>query len=105
MMPEEGNKIQEIGGVEGAVFEAEHPFEVSFLVAHDELMRGVVHEVHQLPAFADDGGTVAPGKNGRQETGDLDILLFAEQVRDADRIGGDKIGPVVLGGFCVQEFG
>ncbi len=51
-----------------------------------EVMRGVVHQSHQLFAFVDDGSTGTPGKYSGKKTCDLYILFFRKQMRNGNRI-------------------
>lgn len=51
-----------------------------------EVMRGIVHQRHQLFTLVDNGTADAPGKYGCKKSGDLYILLFGKQMRDQNRI-------------------
>jgi hypothetical protein len=50
----------------------------------------MVHPGHQLPAFVDNGDTLAPGKDGGKKPGYLNVLPFFEKMGDTDRIIDDK---------------
>jgi hypothetical protein len=72
---EESNKIQQIGGIEGAMLEPEQLLQIIVRMMQDKLIRRAIHQLHQLFRLTDDGGSVAPGEDGRKKTGDLDILF------------------------------
>ena len=78
MHVKKGNKIQQVGCVECAVFERKQFLQVGVGMLQAELMRRIVHQLHQFVCFVDDGGTVAPGKNGSEKSGDLYVLFFCE---------------------------
>jgi hypothetical protein len=80
------DEMKQVCCLEGAVFEREEFDEVFFLVLLDELKRGIVHQRQQLIAFVDDGGSVAPCKNGSEKSCDFYILLLAELMRDGNWI-------------------
>ena len=89
-MPEEFDKIEQVGRVEGPVFESQKFSDLPLGVVQYELVRGVIHEAHQLPGFSDDRRSVTPGENGGKESGDLDVLFFFVRMRYADRVIRDK---------------
>jgi len=72
-------------------------------VAGDEVEGGVVHAAHQFGGLGDDGRAVAPGEDGGEEAGDLDILSAGIAVRDGDGVAADELGPVVQGDASVEE--
>ena len=84
------NEIQQVGGVERAVLKMQEFFQIGILVVAHKIIRRIVHQLQQLRAFIDDDGAVAPRKQRRKKTGDLDILLHRKPVRDGDRVGCDK---------------
>ena len=57
-------------------------------MTHDEVVGRHVHQAYQPGGLIDDSGAVAPGEEGREEAGYLDVLLPAEQVRDGDGVVG-----------------
>jgi len=46
MVLEEGYKIEQVGGIEGAVCKTQETFEVGIFMVEDELVGLVVHPVH-----------------------------------------------------------
>jgi hypothetical protein len=61
MIPEETDEIQRIDIVERAVLKLEEFFQVGFLVVHDEVVWGTIHQADQFAAFFDDGYALSPG--------------------------------------------
>jgi hypothetical protein len=49
---------------------------VFILVVQYKFIWRHIHQLHQFPAFIDDGGPVAPGKNSREKCGYFYILFF-----------------------------
>ena len=96
-------EIQQIGGVEGAVFKGHQFFQILRLVLHAKLMRRIVHQLQQFLAFIDDGGAVAPRKNAGKKGRNLYILSLGKQVRNADRIIFYEQRLVVLRNFLVKK--
>src|SRR5215203_6505853 len=86
MMLQEGNKVQQVGIIEGAMLKAQQLFQMLLFMMADEFIRRIVHALHQLPAFLNDGGAVAPCKYGRKKSRDLDVLLLCITMRNAHRI-------------------
>src|SRR5689334_23112630 len=103
MMTQERYKIQKVRIVECPMLETEQPAKVRFGMLCDKLVRREVHQLHELPAFLNDGPPVTPRKDGREKAGDLDVLPAGERMRDADRVIGDERGPVVFGYFFVEK--
>jgi hypothetical protein len=68
-----------------------------------EFVRRIVHQLHQFRRFPDDGSTVAPGKNSCKKAGDLNVLLFAEPVRNGNGIIQYKRRSIVFLDFPVEE--
>ena len=97
------DKVKKVGRVEGAVPEVLKTLQFFFAVMKDEIMRSILHKLHQLRATVDDGSAVAPGKGSCEEPGDLNIQLFGEAVRDGDGISGNELRLVVLFDFLVEE--
>jgi hypothetical protein len=86
MHAEKFHEIKDIRIIEGPVLKSHEPFEVLHVMVQDKIIRRVIHERQQCPAFVNDNGAVAPGEDGREKTGDLYILLFGERMRDTDGI-------------------
>ncbi|MCY1554984.1 hypothetical protein D9M68_916020 [compost metagenome] len=63
----------------------------------------VIHPVHQLLAFMDNGFTLAPGQNGGKKGGNFDILLLAELMRNTYGVAFNKAGPVILQHFGIKK--
>ena len=103
MKPEEFDEIEEIRAVESPVTEMFKLFEVPWAVPYTELMRRIIHQLHQFPSFPDDGVAITPGENGRKESRDLDILFFTERVRYRNGVRCDEGGLIVFEGFPVQQ--
>lgn len=64
----------------------------------------VIHQLHQQPRFVDNGSTVTPGKNSREESSNFNVLLFRKQVRNADRIVRYERWLIVLRHLVVEKF-
>src|SRR5579872_1396662 len=103
MVAEESDKIEQVRGIKGPVPEIEQLFEIVIRMLQDELVRRLVHQLHQLLRFPDDGLPVPPGKDSCKKTRDLDVLLPHIAMRYADRVVGDKRGRVVFGCFPLEE--
>lgn len=69
----------------------------------DELMGGIVHELHELACFLYDGGAVAPCEDGGEESGYFDVLLFGELMRNTDRVFFYEEGLIVFLYFFIEE--
>jgi len=67
MIPEKLNKIQQVGGIECPVAKPFKPAQILFAAAHNKIMGRHIHQLHQPPAFIDDGGPVSPGKQGGKQ--------------------------------------
>ena len=102
MVAQHVDEMQDIRCVESSVLEIKEFFKVRFLVLRDEGKRRIVHQLHQLMAFVDDGGAIAPGKNGGKETRDLDILFSGEAMRYGNRIFFDESSLVIVLQSLVQ---
>ena len=76
---------------------------VFFVVMDDEVVRTIIHQLHQLPALVDDGCAVAPGEDGCEEAGDLDVRLPGECMWDADRVAGNERWTIVFIHLSIQE--
>ena len=63
----------------------------------------IVHKLHQFPALIDNGSTIAPGKDGCEKSGDLNILLLCEQVRNAHGVCFYKSRSIVFFYFRIEE--
>ena len=86
MVPEEFDEIQKICRIECSVFECQEPLQIWLAVMQAEIIRRIVHALHQLLCFIDDDGPVAPCESSGKEARDLYILFFGEPVRDGDGI-------------------
>ena len=102
-MTEELYKIEQIGGVKSAMPEVQQFCQIFFLMLQDKLLRCIIHPLHQLLRLVDDGGTVAPGEDGCEESGYLDVLPSGESPGNADRIIGDEGWTIVFVHLSVQE--
>ena len=71
MMPEKCDKIQQVGGVKGAMPETQQPFQVAVGMLKDKIMRRLVHQLHQLRRLAYNGRPVPPREDRCKEAGDL----------------------------------
>ena len=100
---QEGDKIKQVGGIKGAVCEADKLFQIGVVVVEDKIMRVVIHPLHEFAAVVDDGGTVAPGKHGGKEPCYLYILLLSEGMGYGYGVFFNKGGLIVEGGFCIEE--
>jgi hypothetical protein len=103
VVPEKGDEIEQIGGIKGPVFKLEQFPGIGLLMLQDKLIRRLIHELHQLLGFPDNGRAVAPRKNGREKTGDLDVLLPGIPMGYAYRVVDNKGWPVILRDFFVQK--
>ncbi len=63
----------------------------------------MIHQGKKLVAFVDDGFSLAPGQHGCHKTADLNILLLAILVRNADGIIFDESRLIVDGYFFIQK--
>ncbi len=79
-MVEYPDKMQQIRRVESPVFEGQQAFQVIVFVANNELVWRLIHKCHQFVAFVDDGGAVAPSKNGSKKSCDFNIGFLAKSV-------------------------
>jgi hypothetical protein len=82
MMPEEFNEVVKVVCVKSPVFEVFESIQLSRPGIEAEIIGAHIHFFHQLPGFINNGFTVPPGENGSKERSDLNVLFFAEQVRD-----------------------
>ncbi len=78
-------------------------FRSAGLVIHDEIIRSIIHPLHQFIGFLNDGGAVAPGKYGGKQSRDFYILFFAETMRYRNRILRDKGRMIVFKTLSFQE--
>lgn len=102
VVPEETDEVQQVGIVEGTVFEAEELPEVLITVVQDKLVGIVIHAPEEIGAFVDDGFALPPSQNCRKECGNFDILFFLKTVGNADGIILDEVGAVVFADLDVQ---
>src|SRR5688572_26247118 len=70
--------------------------QVFFFVKNYKLIRGIVHHLHQLPAFVDNGSTITPGEGRGEKSCDLYILLCSVLMWYCDRIIIDESRPVIF---------
>ena len=63
-----------------------------------------IHALHQFFGLIYYGCSVTPGKNGCEETRNLDILLLFEKMGNANWIILDEGGAVILLNLSIQEF-
>ena len=59
-------------------------------------MWSIIHQLHQLFGFVDDGCPVAPGKNSSKKTGDFYILFFCKEMRNGNGVIFNKRRLIVL---------
>jgi hypothetical protein len=100
---EEFQKIQRIGRLKSAVLEPQEAFAVVFLVVFDKIVGRPVHQPEELGGIVDDGLSLAPGKHGRPEGRDFDVLFFEKTVWDANRVVFYEIRAVVPPHRVVEE--
>lgn len=105
VLSEKMNAVKQVVLIERAVLETKQALEVGIAVLGYKLVRRHVHAFHQLMAFANDGGAVAPGKNGSKEAGDFDVLLFGKQMRNGNGIVGNKGGLVIQLHLLIEQAG
>lgn len=96
VMVQQLNKVEQVGIIEGPVYESGESSQVGRAVMQDEVMRGIIHPFQQFNGFPDDGGSVSPGEDGSKQSGDLNILSFGISVRDGDGIPFNKGGLIVV---------
>lgn len=75
MHPHEKNEIEQVIETKCAVAKTFKPCQVCLLVMHYEIIRSIIHQVHQLIAFGYYSCAFAPGKNCGEETSYLPVLL------------------------------
>jgi hypothetical protein len=97
------DKIQGIRTIESPVAKIRYTLQILIPMVQDEIMRRIIHPRHELGALTDDGNTLPPRKNGREQARDLYILFFSEHVRHTDRIVDDEFRAVKLVGFLIQK--
>lgn len=68
-----------------------------------KIVRVIIHHGDEFTAFPDNGFALAPGQRGCKQSGNFNVLLFSEQVRNADRIIFDKPWLVVLPHFFIEK--
>ena len=86
MMIQHPDKMQQICSIESSVFEGQQAFQVTVFVVNNKLVGCFIHQCHQFIAFVDDGGAVAPGKNGCKKSSNFDVGFLAKAMGDGDRI-------------------
>ena len=94
--PEKLNKIKQIRIIKRAMYETHKPLQIALLMMEHEVMRALIHPLHEAVGIADDRHPLPPGQRRRKESGDLYILFFCEAMRDSDRIILYECRPVVL---------
>src|SRR5687767_3890505 len=104
MVLKKANKIKEVGIVERAVPESNEPPPVFFPVINDEIVRTVIHQLHQLRTLINNRCSVAPRKNSSEQPGYLNVLFFSKQMRDGYGIERYERKVIVFIHFTVQKF-
>jgi len=95
--------MQQVICLKCAVFKMQQSFQISRLMLCYKLMRRIVHQLHQLFAFGNNGGAIAPCKYGRKKSGNFNVLLLGKSMRNAYRIGCNKSRLIVLLYFIVEK--
>lgn len=67
-----------------------------------KVVRVVIHPVEKLCTALDYGNTLSPRQSCCKESGNFNILLFAEAVRNGYGIVLNEAGPVILKEFFFQ---
>ncbi len=68
-----------------------------------KIMRGIVHQCQQLPAFVDDSSSLTPGECSCKKAGYLYILFFDISMWNGNRVVFDKARLIVNGNPLVQK--
>lgn len=89
------HEVAQVRAVESSVHEAVEMYKLPLRGVAHEVGRGVVQEVHQAVAVADDRPAVAPGDRRSQEARNLAVGTLREAVRHGNRVAVDEFGPVV----------
>ena len=69
----------------------------------NKLIWRIVHQLHKLPAFVDNGSTVPPGEGCGEKSCDLYILLLSILMWYCDRIVIDESRPVIFLHLSVKK--
>jgi hypothetical protein len=97
------NEIKKIIGIESAVLETFEPPQIGRLVMPHKIVRRHIHALHQFATFLNNGGAIAPGKNGSKKSGYFNVLFFSEQVGNTNRIGSNERRLIVRINLFVQK--
>ena len=80
------DKIESISSIKGTMLEVFKWLEVFWSMVQNELMRITVHHTKKFPALPDYSSSLTPCENRREQTSDLNVLLFSEGMRNRYRI-------------------
>jgi hypothetical protein len=103
MILQEVYEIKKVGSVEGAVCKMDERFQVGVFMVQDEIIRLVIHPIHQFFAVVDDGGAIAPREDCGKEPGYFPVLLQCEHMRYAHGVFFYKRGLVVQTQFFIEQ--
>ena len=98
------DKVQSISSIERTMLELFQCLEVAFAMVENKIVRTVIHHFHELFTFPNDGNTLTPRQNRREQTGNFYILFPGEEVWDRNRIVLNELGPVEPVFHRVQQF-
>ena len=71
---------------------------------HHKIIGRIIEQLHHRLGVLQDALPVSPGNDGGEESRDLDVLFFAEIVRNRDRIRPYEIRGAVLNHLMIEKF-
>jgi hypothetical protein len=104
MVFQKSDKVFQVLDIECPVFESGEPAEILGFMIQNELVRRIIHPVHELFAFVDDGHPLTPGQYSRKQSGDLYVLTMSKKMWNGDGVIFDKPGSVIAIHPAIQKF-